>query len=208
MYTFGMCIIDALNGRLGWELLNDGQIDTRLKATRLLPVCPKGASGAEWDLIKKMRTSDPTKRVTIQYVVNRLQEIVREREQCGRQLKGAQTPDEVRMCSSLVNYLLLILYHVIRADISASTSLASSSAPRSRTSFREFRPDARSCHMIREWGTKWFQLRSLSSKSFSTDRKRQQISRFEDTALALSKFQRYLRTGLSEKSVYQLSRSR
>ncbi|GAB9476770.1 Tkl protein kinase, partial [Globisporangium polare] len=194
VYAFGMCIWEAATLELPWRDTPIVAICANLRTGRL-PDRPTSMDDAVWDLVTKMCTFKPSARVNIDYVVNRLSQFVSEREHSGG---------------------------IIGFEASASSSVIASRRSRSlaEQAFAEF-----------EGATIPHVLDSLESKCeklfdqpwitenvypafkfiFTLLQERQmtpvdvEVIKFCD---ALARFQRYIRTAVSEKSIFELARSR
>ncbi|GAB9477154.1 Tkl protein kinase, partial [Globisporangium polare] len=79
IYAFGGCIWEALALQLPWKRMDLDSIREQLTDGEL-PRRPAGIEDAEWDLITKMCATDPSERVNISYVVNRLKQFVNDLE--------------------------------------------------------------------------------------------------------------------------------
>ncbi|RLN84230.1 hypothetical protein BBJ28_00016067 [Nothophytophthora sp. Chile5] len=86
IFSFGMCIIEAVSGALPWG--NDiPDIAIKYHVTKgKLPKRPAVFEDEEWDLVQQMCCSDPEKRLNIVSVVVRLTVIVNRRDANRRQL--------------------------------------------------------------------------------------------------------------------------
>ncbi|RLN86585.1 hypothetical protein BBJ28_00023059, partial [Nothophytophthora sp. Chile5] len=89
IFSFGMCIIEAVSGALPWgNRLDDDVVKLRVMKGEL-PKRPAVFEGEEWDLVQQMCCSDPKQRLNIVSVVVRLTTIVKRRETNRRQLLQA-----------------------------------------------------------------------------------------------------------------------
>lgn len=69
IYSFGMCILEAVTGRLPWGNVSDMTVKFRLKSKQFLRR-PDVVSDAQWDLIRKMCSWMPFERPTMKFVVS------------------------------------------------------------------------------------------------------------------------------------------
>ncbi|RLN14976.1 hypothetical protein BBJ28_00020478, partial [Nothophytophthora sp. Chile5] len=86
IFSFGMCIIEAVSGALPW---GNGLPDIAVKyhvTKGELPNRPAVFEDEEWDLVQQMCCSDPKQRLNIASVVVRLAAIVKRRDANRRQL--------------------------------------------------------------------------------------------------------------------------
>ncbi|OWZ06609.1 Serine/threonine protein kinase [Phytophthora megakarya] len=74
IYSFGMCIIQAVSGQLPWGNLSNAIVKHRVTKDKLLPQRPTQFTDSQWDLVKRLCTSDPTKRLNILAVVQQLKQ--------------------------------------------------------------------------------------------------------------------------------------
>lgn len=75
IYAFGMCVWEVMTRELPWHGVVDWDIDSRLRRGRL-PSRPESMDDEQWDLVTKMCAAEPSKRVKMSYVVNRLKRLV------------------------------------------------------------------------------------------------------------------------------------
>lgn len=83
VYSLGMCIIEAITGEVPYRYEKDFQNkDIRqLKLDKLLPRKPSSVSDAVWDLVVRMTREPPTKRLTMDDVVQELKRFRDEADQ-------------------------------------------------------------------------------------------------------------------------------
>lgn len=74
IYSFGMSMLEAITGQPPWGTISD--VFVRLKVRRgLLPARPHSMSDEQWSLIEAMCVHDPSRRLNISPVVDRLREL-------------------------------------------------------------------------------------------------------------------------------------
>ncbi|RLN54769.1 hypothetical protein BBJ28_00025471, partial [Nothophytophthora sp. Chile5] len=89
IFSFGMCVIEAVSGALPWgNRLDDDVVKLRVMKGEL-PKRPAVFEGEEWDLVQQMCCLKPKQRLNIVSVVVRLTTIVKRRETNRRQLLQA-----------------------------------------------------------------------------------------------------------------------
>ncbi|RLN81597.1 hypothetical protein BBJ28_00022947, partial [Nothophytophthora sp. Chile5] len=89
IFSFGMCVIEAVSGALPWgNHLLDIAVKSHVTKGEL-PNRPAVFEDEEWDLVQQMCCSDPMQRLNIVSVVVRLTAIVKRRETNRRQLLQA-----------------------------------------------------------------------------------------------------------------------
>ncbi|RLN88911.1 hypothetical protein BBJ28_00017214 [Nothophytophthora sp. Chile5] len=89
IFSFGMCIVEAVSGALPW---GDRMLDIAVKSNVTkgeLPKRPAVFEDEEWDLVQQMCFLDPRQRLNIVSVVVRLTAIVKRRDANRRQLLQA-----------------------------------------------------------------------------------------------------------------------
>ncbi|RLN60375.1 hypothetical protein BBJ28_00024896, partial [Nothophytophthora sp. Chile5] len=86
IFSFGMCIIEAVSGALPWGNRIDDIAVNHYVTKGELPNRPAVLEDEEWDLVQQMCCSDPKQRLNIFSVVVRLTTIVKRRDANRRQL--------------------------------------------------------------------------------------------------------------------------
>ncbi|RLN31499.1 hypothetical protein BBJ28_00019633 [Nothophytophthora sp. Chile5] len=86
IFSFGMCIIEAVSGALPWGNRIDDIAVNHYVTKGELPNRPAVLEDEEWDLVQEMCCFDPTLRLNIVSVVVRLTAIVKRRDAKRRQL--------------------------------------------------------------------------------------------------------------------------
>ncbi|KAF1314622.1 Tkl protein kinase, partial [Globisporangium splendens] len=77
IYSFAMCILEAVTGDIPWGCnMVDAVVKFNVKKGKI-PVRPESMTDKQWKLIEMMTTSDPSKRVKIREVVEKLEEIIK-----------------------------------------------------------------------------------------------------------------------------------
>lgn len=139
IYAFGMCIWEAVTRELPWKDMSADDIYLSLNAGKL-PARPESIDDPQWDLITKMCAANPSDRVKINYVVNRLQQFVLDSEQ--RRASGivwaSLTPDnadevscEISVCLVYLSEILTTLSHRVLFHVSNSLSVSMSTSSQS-----------------------------------------------------------------------------
>ncbi|RLN72260.1 hypothetical protein BBJ28_00013858, partial [Nothophytophthora sp. Chile5] len=101
IFSFGMCIIEAVSGALPWgNRIDDIAVEYHVTKGEL-PNRPAVFEDEEWDLVQQMCCSDPKQRLNIVSVVVRLTVIVKRRDANRRQL--LQTAYKVDMLADREN---------------------------------------------------------------------------------------------------------
>lgn len=72
-----MCILEAIAGEPPWGTLPDAAVAFRILKQSRLPLRPNVVNGSQWDLIGMVCDSDPTRRIKMLAVAERLAEFVR-----------------------------------------------------------------------------------------------------------------------------------
>ncbi|GAB9469742.1 Tkl protein kinase [Globisporangium polare] len=81
IYSFGMCILEAVTGAAPWGRMLD--VFVRMKVRKsLLPPRPESMSDEQFNLVEMMCTPDPVHRLQIASVVERLDEFSQESKRC------------------------------------------------------------------------------------------------------------------------------
>ncbi|KAF1326567.1 Serine/threonine protein kinase, partial [Globisporangium splendens] len=78
-YSFGMCILEAMTGSPPWGALVDAAVDYQVVNMKRLPQQPLKPSDHHQVLLEMMRNCDPSRRVQIAFVVDRLYEFSQQR---------------------------------------------------------------------------------------------------------------------------------
>ncbi|RLN69885.1 hypothetical protein BBJ28_00023810, partial [Nothophytophthora sp. Chile5] len=94
IFSFGMCVIEAVSGALPWgNVISDNAVKHHVTKGEL-PQRPAVFEDEEWDLVQRMCCSDPKQRLNIVSVVVHLTAIVKRRDANRRQLlQTAYTSD-------------------------------------------------------------------------------------------------------------------
>ncbi|RLN72365.1 hypothetical protein BBJ28_00019324 [Nothophytophthora sp. Chile5] len=101
IFSFGMCVIEAVSGALPWgNRIDDNAVKYHVTKGEL-PNRPAVFEDEEWDLVQQMCCSDPKQRLNIVSVVVRLTVIVKRRDASRRQL--LQTAYKVDMLADREN---------------------------------------------------------------------------------------------------------
>ncbi|KAG7377629.1 Mitogen-activated protein kinase kinase kinase mlk-1 [Phytophthora pseudosyringae] len=79
IFSFGMCIIQAVTGNAPWGNLDNPAVTHHVKKGEL-PMQPPQFTDAQWQLVKRMCKFDPAKRLAIIVVVERLKQFARDPE--------------------------------------------------------------------------------------------------------------------------------
>lgn len=77
VYSFGMCMLEAVKGGLPWGNFADTTVKHKLKA-KMLPNQPDQVNDAQWELISQMCAWEPSDRPGMKQVVDSLEAIVRQ----------------------------------------------------------------------------------------------------------------------------------
>lgn len=101
VYSFGMCIWEAITLELPWDDGDHKTVRSKL-LDGILPDRPTAIDDAEWDLITKMCAADPKERVSITYVVNRLKQFL---------VKDLPTASGETQVRNVRNEQMLVLLH-------------------------------------------------------------------------------------------------
>lgn len=75
VYSFGMCIVEAVTGRVPWNTMPDVTVKLKILNHKSLPKQPTEMNESQWNLVKRMCTWEPTERITISKAVDILQEL-------------------------------------------------------------------------------------------------------------------------------------
>ncbi|EGZ26679.1 hypothetical protein PHYSODRAFT_477362 [Phytophthora sojae] len=70
MYSFGMCIIEAMTGQFPWGTIPDNVVKRNVLDKKTIPPRPRIFSESEWEMVERMCHSDPQRRITIGAVVS------------------------------------------------------------------------------------------------------------------------------------------
>lgn len=76
VYSFGMCILDAISGSPPWGRVSCAVVRVLASAGRL-PRRPEHVSDEQWELVERMCAKDPKKRPEMTFVAEQLQLIIR-----------------------------------------------------------------------------------------------------------------------------------
>lgn len=76
VYTLGMCVLEAVTGEAPWGTAADVTVRFHVRKGRL-PLRPATISDDQWDLIEMLCASDPSYRIKIHSVVERLEEFAK-----------------------------------------------------------------------------------------------------------------------------------
>lgn len=77
VYSLGMCILEAATGTLPWGSMADAFVRRNVHRG-VLPKCPSALSARQWNLVELMCANEPTHRLRISTVVERLQEFAQQ----------------------------------------------------------------------------------------------------------------------------------
>lgn len=69
VYSFGMCIVEALSGRAPWGIMPDVAVKHKVVMQKELPKQPANANEKQWELVRKMCAWDPSERLDMGEVV-------------------------------------------------------------------------------------------------------------------------------------------
>ncbi|KAF1323579.1 Tkl protein kinase, partial [Globisporangium splendens] len=89
VYSFGMCILEAVTCAFPWGSVADCAVVRKVKKG-LLPARPKSMSRDQWTLIEMMCANDPLRRLSIASVVGRLSEFLRIEVESAKRVKAAR----------------------------------------------------------------------------------------------------------------------
>ncbi|GAB9477271.1 Serine/threonine-protein phosphatase 6 regulatory ankyrin repeat subunit, partial [Globisporangium polare] len=81
IYAFGMLIIEALIGGSPWGQLIDFSVRHQVVRKKSLPIQPECFTESHWSLIEMMCATEPTQRVTISFVVEKLRDFWQQQQQ-------------------------------------------------------------------------------------------------------------------------------
>ncbi|GAB9476709.1 Serine/threonine-protein phosphatase 6 regulatory ankyrin repeat subunit [Globisporangium polare] len=84
IYSFGMCILEAMTGERPWGDRIDAAVRFQVLKRGSLPLRPERLTHSQWSLIQLMCASDPLKRVAIAAVVDRLHDFAQEERRPSR----------------------------------------------------------------------------------------------------------------------------
>ncbi|KAE9109462.1 hypothetical protein PF007_g12224 [Phytophthora fragariae] len=70
MYSFGMCIMEAMTGQFPWGTIPDTVVKRNVLKRKALPPRPRIFNDSEWEMVQRMCHSDPQRRITIGAVVS------------------------------------------------------------------------------------------------------------------------------------------
>ncbi|RLN51329.1 hypothetical protein BBJ28_00027153, partial [Nothophytophthora sp. Chile5] len=93
IFSFGMCIVEAVSGALPWGNHIDDIVVKYHVTKGELPQRPAVLEDEEWDLVQRMCCSDPKQRLNIVSVVVRLTAIVKRRDANRQLLQAAYKSD-------------------------------------------------------------------------------------------------------------------
>lgn len=77
VYSLGMCILEAATRMLPWGTMSDAFVRRNVRRS-VLPQCPSALSARQWNLVELMCANEPTHRLRISTVVERLQEFAQQ----------------------------------------------------------------------------------------------------------------------------------
>lgn len=80
IYSFGMCILEAVTRDRPWGIMEDVTIKYKVLTRRELPKRPSSFTDAQWHFIEEMCCFDPSNRINISAVVKQLQEFAEQEE--------------------------------------------------------------------------------------------------------------------------------
>lgn len=69
VYSFGMCIVEALTGRTPWGIMPDVAVKHKVVMQKELPKQPANANETQWKLVRAMCAWDPAERLDMSEVV-------------------------------------------------------------------------------------------------------------------------------------------
>ncbi|GAB9476260.1 Tkl protein kinase [Globisporangium polare] len=193
VYAFGMCVWEAVTLEVPWKGHSDHNIYSNV-SEGMLPERPASIQDAEWDLITSMCTADPSERATIGYVVNRLKQFVLDHGQSSGavvQEPSSSSGHSTQQRESVVEHL----FGELGDTIPSALRMVQSKCERLSD---EDQWMASSVYPALDYIFVLLQERN----KVPTD---VEVVKF---CGVLSRFQHYLRTAVSEKSVFQLVRSR
>lgn len=106
VYSFGMCIIEAVTG----ALLDQVMLDKA--TTKQMHVRPKELSDKQWDLVKGMCAAEPRERISLDQVMKQLRDVIRVSE--GRAMESSKAcskcesanPTKNKFCNECGNRFL------------------------------------------------------------------------------------------------------
>lgn len=78
VYSFGMCIVEALTGRIPWGIMADVAVKHKVVMQKELPKQPANANEKQWELVRKMCAWDPSERLDMSEVVAVLMDLADE----------------------------------------------------------------------------------------------------------------------------------
>jgi len=94
VYSLGMCIVEAVTGRVPWGIVPDSAVKLHLKRKTFLTQ-PESMSDDEWALVCAMCNFDPSKRMALEQVEKRIREFAdREEEKEAERLEMLEQPAE------------------------------------------------------------------------------------------------------------------
>lgn len=99
IYAFGMCIIEAVTGRLPWGLAYDVTIKRKVLTRQELPQQPTSMNDEQWELIEKMCAWNPSERIDIAAVVKILKEFC-DQEEVKKFTKLDQEEEEIQAAAA------------------------------------------------------------------------------------------------------------
>ncbi|KAJ8539093.1 hypothetical protein ON010_g12779 [Phytophthora cinnamomi] len=70
MYSFGMCVIEAMTGQFPWGNVPDDVVKHNVLKKKVVPPRPRIFNDSEWELVLQMCHHDPQRRITIGAVVS------------------------------------------------------------------------------------------------------------------------------------------
>uniref|UniRef100_K3W5P3 Protein kinase domain-containing protein n=1 Tax=Globisporangium ultimum (strain ATCC 200006 / CBS 805.95 / DAOM BR144) TaxID=431595 RepID=K3W5P3_GLOUD len=75
VYSFAMCILEAVTGDIPWGSNMDSAVVKLLVKKGTIPTRPEMMNNKQWNLIELMTKQDPSERVKMPFVVDKLFEI-------------------------------------------------------------------------------------------------------------------------------------
>lgn len=78
VYSFGMCIVEAVTGRVPWGMMPDVAVKIKILTQKELPKQPSEMNGKQWDLVRRMCAWEPKDRIRINTAVKLLAEFADE----------------------------------------------------------------------------------------------------------------------------------
>ncbi|RLN56142.1 hypothetical protein BBP00_00008156 [Phytophthora kernoviae] len=93
VYSFGICVVEVVTGEVPWGSLPDPVVKFHMTRQKLLQRPKAFTNDKQWELVYRLCTFDPTKRIKLSDAINQLHEFAEE-ERFQERLKEMAMDDE------------------------------------------------------------------------------------------------------------------